>query len=182
MKKTYLIVVATAISLILSGCGEESSENTEAGFTKTSNTFTANDSNLTWQDNAEVYTTGASTMSEASAICESRTIEDYSDWRLPTKLETFTLYSTHRANLNYNSLNYEEEDYYDVSKLRHLTWTDSLWDTRHIDGKIRYGVTNEYLSTESGKTENTVLFAPIDGAIDEAYSIRCVRDNTEDAN
>ena len=183
MDKTYSIITATILSIGLSGCGS-SDDNSEtiippaSGFTKTANTFTINDSNLTWQDNADVYTLGADSKEEASQICTNRTIDGFSDWRLPTALELFTLYSTNRENLNYTYEHYRTESYYDWNKLRHLTWTDYELDNRNVGGKLRYGVMNEILATESNADQHSVMFLPADGyQSGQAYSIRCVRNN-----
>jgi hypothetical protein len=182
MNKTYSIVTATILLIGLSAC--ESSDDGGAttpssGFVKTTNTFTANDSNVTWQDNADVYTLGADSNTEANQVCKNKTIDGFSDWRIPTKLETFTLYSTNRENLDYTYKHYKEESYFDNLKLRHLTWTDYELDNRDVGGNLMYGVMNEISATKNGETQHTVMFLPAKGhQSGQTYSIRCIRNIT----
>ena len=180
----------TALSLLLVGCGSNdnttaasptgSTDNTtsssSSGFTKTTNTFTLNDSNLTWQDNAEIYTLGADSNTEANQICESRTIDGFSDWRLPTESEVFALYSTNRENLSYTYENYKNETYFDDLKLRHLTWTSYYRQSNYTSNK--FGVINEILATQSNATVYSSMFLPAEGSQSgKNYSIRCVRNH-----
>ncbi|MEA2018834.1 MAG: hypothetical protein U9N59_10340 [Campylobacterota bacterium] len=185
MKKTYSIITATILSIGLIGCGSSDDNGgtttpPASGFTKTTNTFTINDSNVTWQDNSDIYTLGADSKADASQVCTNKTIDGFSDWRLPTKLETFTLYSTNRANLDYTYEHYKVENYFDTTKLRHLTWTDYELDNRDAGGNLMYGVMNEISATESGEDQHSVMFLPADGhQSGQTYSIRCIRNITE---
>jgi len=173
--KNYIIgCITIASSLILSGCGStdnngEPTATSPSGFLKTANTFTSNDSNLTWQDNADVYMEGANSNTEAIQICSNRTIDGYSDWRLPTTEEINTLYAKNLNNLSYTYTDYQSEDYYDNLKLRNLSWT-----TYYSGG--HFGVINEFLSASS--FPNLAIFFPSEEhQSGMTYSIRCVRDN-----
>ncbi len=181
MSNKHLVVSTIILGIGLSGCGgggdSTTTENAGDNFVRTKNTLTVNDSGLTWQDNAEVYTLGANSDEEASKICKDRRVDNYDDWRLPTKTEAFKLYSQYRSNLSYTYEHYSNESNADFTKLRHLTWTSFLIDGRPIGGSLRYGAVNEVLS-ENGATEDISTFSAYAGFVTgKTYSIRCVRDN-----
>ncbi|MEA2091158.1 MAG: hypothetical protein U9O83_02190 [Campylobacterota bacterium] len=169
-----LVAVST---LVLSGCGSDdssgssSSANVASGYTKTTNTFTANTSALSWQDNSDVYNSGASSLDGAKQVCSELDIDGFNDWRLPTEDEVTEFYKTYRDDLTYTYENYKEESYYNFARLRHLTWADK-YDT-YIDGSY-YRVINEILASQS----SYAVFQPKEGyQTGLNYSIRCVRDN-----
>lgn len=152
MKKVILVLSTIILSFTACGGGtggEESSSNTTvnssgSGYVKTSSTFTSNDSNLTWQDNPDVYIPKATTVSEASAVCDNLVLETYEDWRLPTKDEVVNLYVSHREDLSYNSSDYAKETYYNdspYSRFGHLAWNSSSYTM--YDGRIGYQIVNE---------------------------------------
>jgi len=182
-KSIQVYLTGAILSLIFIGCGGENGSDTTtetpslpSGFTKTSNTYSSNDSNLTWQDNAEVYTIGADSNSEASQICVNKTIDGFSDWRLPTALEVFNFYAKNRVNLSYTYEDYKNETYFDTLKLRHLTWTNYYRQSNYTSNS--FGVINEIIATRSGEDEYSSMFLPAEGSQSgQAYSIRCVRDN-----
>ena len=180
MKKVTLVLSTIILSFTACG-GEESSTNATVdssgvGYVKTSATFTSNDSNLTWQDNSDVYIPKATTVSEASAVCDNLVLETYEDWRLPTKDEVINLYISHRENLSYNSSDYAKETYYNdipYSRFGHLAWNSS--SITRDDGRIGYQIVNE---EQTSIKKTGVIFFPIEGLIEEnTYAIRCVREN-----
>lgn len=146
-----------------------------AGFTKTSNTFTLNDANITWQDNSEIYIPKAQTRYEAMTVCENLSLDSINNWRLPTKNELADLYINNRDSLSYTYDNYLNESYANENTdytFRYIGWTS----THHVwsDGKDTDSAVNE---TVSYQTQKEIIYFPIEGYVrDKSFSIRCVSD------
>ncbi len=132
----------------------------KVGYTKTSSTFTINDSNLTWQDTESIYTSTAfHTWQEADQYCQDLVLEGYDDWRLPSISEyNDDLYPY------VDELTYQLLDYYDTYG-NYLFWTSSR---TLFNGDYDLGIYN----ISSGRT---IIY--IESRVIEAQSTRCVRDN-----
>lgn len=170
MQQKKLIMMALlggAMVLTMTGCGEAAEEATTpqtqepvvAGYVKTTSTLTINDTNLTWQDTPEVYTSVAfDTYAEASNYCATLELDNMSGWRLPTLTEyQEVLYP------NKEALTYQWQEYYDEYGT-YIFWSA---DRAEVSGEYYVRMHNISNNLSPNFKESAITFD---------WAVRCVRD------
>ena len=162
-----MVGISVLVLFGLSGCGvsystEDAppSKDNAVGYSKSTSTFTVNDSNLTWQDTESIYTSTAfPTWVEANQYCNDLELEGFNDWRLPSTSEYNKDLYPHISYVTYQLF-----DYYDTYG-NFLFWT-SYRDLYNGDYDLAiYNISN-------GKT---IIFK--ESLVTASQSTRCVRYN-----
>jgi hypothetical protein len=161
MKILKLATISLSVSAIISftGCDSQTvdlkdnaSNISTDGFSATTNTFTVNGSNLTWQDNDELNN-NKQYYSNIENYCSNLVLDGYDDWRVPTNLEYRNDLYPNKDNLKFS---YSYDNY--------IFWTSTYIETS--DRIVMYNLSNDYYVFF---TKNNI----------EVYKwgLRCVRDN-----